>query len=206
MRKSFLVVLAMAFVFVGATLAQASNFILQFDSDPGNWVGGGRSFSSQDIVGDINSSLYSNAYNSVHFRMNWRDETNHYHWWSLDLSAPNDELLEVGHYHDAWRWPFNLDDGAGLSFTGEGRGNNTSWGYFDILEVEYDQDNNPLVLAVDFAQYDTTTYAGQIPNFDEGLYGQLRYNSDIPLSTVPLPGAIWLLGSGFVGLMSMRKK
>ena len=38
-------------------------------------------------------------------------------------------------------------------------------------------------------------------------YGRLRYGlDDVSVNAVPIPGAIWLLGSGLIGLIGMRRK
>jgi hypothetical protein len=40
----------------------------------------------------------------------------------------------------------------------------------------------------------------------DGGYLESRSNTFEPFSTVPIPGAVWLLGSGLVGLVGLRKK
>jgi hypothetical protein len=115
------------------------------------------------------------------------------------LAAPNNQPLEVGFYDNVARYPFQTDDQPGFDFHGDGRGNNTLCGSFEILEIAFDPDGNLERLAVDFTQY-----GSELP--DMWLTGQFRYNSDIPISSVPIPAGIWLLGSGCAVLMGLKKK
>jgi hypothetical protein len=62
-------------------------------------------------------------------------------------------------------------------------------------------------IAVDWAIYDTLDYAGGPPDLNAGLYGQFRYNTEIPFTApVPIPAAAYLLGSGLIGLVAMRRR
>jgi hypothetical protein len=64
------------------------------------------------------------------------------------------------------------------TFTGDGRGCNTIQGRFDVLEIVRDASQNVVKLAVNWEQH---CEGGQ-----PALYGQLRYNSDVPLSAKPI--------------------
>jgi hypothetical protein len=107
--------------------------------------------------------------------------------WSFDFAAPkfnsetNEEsgnLLEVKFYDEATRFPFNSPTKPGMSFSGNGRGNNKLGGSFNVLEIEYDDDNEILKLAVDFRQYDENEDAT-----GPSTFGSLRINSTLPTNT-----------------------
>jgi hypothetical protein len=102
----------------------------------------------------------------------------------------NGQLLEDGLYIGAQRFPFNSPTRPGLTISGDGRGDNQDSGWFDVLNIAYNPDGTLASLAVNFEQYDTTNSTGP------GLYGSLRYNSNIPINPVPLPGTLGLLLSG----------
>lgn len=56
-------------------------------------------------------------------------------------------------------------------------------------------------LAVD-TEYD---FYGVFTNLASG-YAEASFNLTVPPSATPIPGAIWLLGSGLIGLMGIRRK
>ena len=103
----------------------------------------------------------------------------YYQWWYLDLAVPEGQLLAPGLYTNATRYPFELSDAAGLSLFGDGRGDNTSTGYFDILEIAY-SGNQLMSLAADFVQYDEF-------NPQSISSGSIRFNSNIPINTSAAP-------------------
>jgi hypothetical protein len=111
------------------------------------------------------------------------------HWFYLDLAVPQGQTLQPGFYPSATRYPFEASSVPGLSLYGDGRGDNQSTGYFDILEISY---SGTLLesLAVDFVQYDEL-------NPDAISSGSLRYNSTIPVASVPEVSSFFLCLSGF---------
>jgi hypothetical protein len=85
-------------------------------------------------------------------------------WWTIDLDAPDGEVLVAGRTYSATRDPFN-DVGAGLELGGNGRGCNTLTGTFTIDELALTADGMPATLRASFEQHcDETTPAarGQI--------------------------------------------
>jgi hypothetical protein len=98
------------------------------------------------------------------------DSTNN---WSMYFVGPDETVPVVGDYPNATRWAFN-GNGAGLSWIGDGRGDNTSTGNFQVLDATFDPSGNLLSFAADFTQYDEG-----ISN--EWNIGLIRYNSSVPL-------------------------
>ena len=94
-------------------------------------------------------------------------------WWYLSLKMPSGNQLSPGSFENAQRAAFTPAGTPGLDFSGNGRGCNTDTGRFDILEASYDPSGNVQKFAIDFEQH----CEGMAP----ALFGQLRYNSSIPV-------------------------
>jgi len=144
---------------------------LTYVSDPGDYIGGGQeaTFTAADGAFD----LYSPDANGqvVSFNASTR-----LHWWYLYFGAADDQVLVAGSYENAER--FKSPGHPGLDFTGDGRGCNSISGRFDVREIERDASGQVVKLAIDFEQH----CEGGAP----ALFGQVRYNSDVPLSPKPL--------------------
>ncbi len=110
--------------------------------------------------------------------------------------------LQLGFYDNATRYPFNSLLRPGMDVSGDSRGYNQLSGWFNVLEVQYDASFEITSLAVDFAEYgENLTQSGP------ALYGSLRYNSSVPLTTtVPEPSALLQLSAGILGLLALMKK
>jgi hypothetical protein len=216
MKRLSLTVLLVSFLtlFTGSAFAAyATTGSVYLNAEPGSWVGGGIGASEVTWTHGV-EGLFSITTNfdqgaSVRF-----DDGR---YWSFDFVAPtynpetntnNGNRLEVGFYNYATRFPFNSPTRPGLDFSGNGRGNNRLGGWFDILEVVYGEDDEILKLAVDFRQFDESeSMTGP------STFGSLRINSDIalnftgsPISGVPVPAAVWLFGSGLIGLAGISKR
>lgn len=127
--------------------------------------------------------------------------------WTFQFAAPrqvNDEgiamtaPLQKGFYDNATGYPFNELGRPGLSVSVNALQYNTVSGWFNVLDVSYDPAGQINALAIDFAQHgNNETQSGP------ALYGSLRFNSPIPLTTsVPeastaLQWAIGLAGLGW---------
>jgi len=94
--------------------------------------------------------------------------------WSLKVEAPTGANLAIGKYEGATRYPFQNEDVAGLSFSGQHRGCNNSFSDFEIYEIEFDSDMNLTKLALDF------DHACE-QSTRERLQGTVRINSDYPM-------------------------
>lgn len=172
-----------------------------YTSSPQSWVGYGQTVSVTPAMGfDFTASR--NFDNGVSFAINDFATNLNFQatrWWHLDFSAPLDAPLSVGNYARATRWPFQATDAPGLNFDGNGRGNNTLTGSFQILEATYAASGEVLTFAADFRQY------------DEGVQGwwnmgSIRYNSDIPISPIPEPSTALLLCAGIGVLMPFARR
>jgi len=87
-------------------------------------------------------------------------------------------MLAPGSYESSQRFPFEAAGHPGPDVSGDGRGCNTSTGRFDVLELVRDSTGQILQLAINFEQH--------CEGFVPALFGQFRYNSDVPLSAKPL--------------------
>lgn len=196
-------VIVMALVVLAGSVNAATVFT--FTSDPGNWVGQGKSLSTENL-NDFTIKMFTGYGNHIHMNLFWGDDFG-IHDYDLFLQRKDGKMLEPGQY-DATEFPFNNLKGTnGITFAGEARCSNWQVGNFRIHEIAYSTDGSIEKLAVDFEQYESTAYARYEPNYNAGLYGKLRWNSDYPLNNpVPIPGAVWLLGSGIVGVLGLRRK
>jgi hypothetical protein len=195
--------------FAHATLATSAEIYLQ--ADPGSYTGGGIGAPSVTWIHGVDGIFSSGSTGPDVVQIDYQGSA----YWYFDFAAPtyNPQTntnagtpLQDGMYLNATRYPFNSPTKPGLSVDGNGRGDNTSDGWFHIRDVAFDSSGNLLRLAVDFKQYDeTSTMSGP------GLFGSLRYNDPgIALNTtgapVPIPGTAWLLGSALVGLVGTARR
>jgi len=190
------ILLIITFVFVAFASADT---VFYYTSSPSSWVGNGETVTVTPSDGfDFNVSR--NYDQGISFAINdfahnpdfWSTR-----WWYLDFAGPMNTPLQVGYYGNATRFPFQNSSDPGLSFIGNGRGNNELTGYFDVLEVGYGGSDNVLSFAADFVQY------------DEGFQdwwnrGSVRYNSSIPVTVVPEPVSSILFVTGGTLLAGRR--
>jgi hypothetical protein len=176
--------------------AKAST-ILYYTSSPFSYVGDGETVAvtREDGFGFFASRNY---YNGVSFYINdyaTNPDLQDQRSFNLDFAAPYNAVLLPGHYADATRFPFQEEAYPGLSFSGNGRGDNTLLGYFDVYEVTYGVHDEVLTFAADFVQYDE--------GFEDAWNkGSIRYNSDYP---IPEPSTLALLLAG-LPLLGIRKR
>jgi hypothetical protein len=150
---------------------QGSTFIF-FDSEPGDYIGGGqqRTFTLDD--GTITASRSAGG---VSMRFNGGSN-----WWYLDFVPPGGQELKVDSYEDAARYPFQSPTQPGLSVSGSGRGCNTLSGRFDVLELQLNPDGSVRNFAVDFEQH--------CEGGDPALFGVIRFNSETAPNNFDMDG------------------
>lgn len=197
--------LAWLILFAFTPAAQAATS-LWFNSSESSWVGQGQSFYVQpddDYLFNVEVG-FGNALNILiasfnsPFGPDWDPSSgDEYHYWTLDLSAPNGDPMAVGLYEDTARWPFQDPDQAGMDFSGDHRGNNRNTGFFEVLEITFDNAGAVSKFAVDFTQY------GEL-NTDWWINGSFRFDSDI--ASVPVPAGIWLMLSAVAGMFFARQR
>lgn len=156
-----------------ARSVSAAQTVLTYVSEPGDYIGGGEeaTFTPADGTFVLNPT-YANG-QVVSF-----NTPTYSHWWSLYFGAADGQVLVAGTYENAERFAFKSPGHPGIDFTGDGRGCNTIRGRFDLREIERDAAGTVVKLAIDFEQH--------CEGMGPGLFGQVRYNSDVPLSPKPL--------------------
>lgn len=196
---------ALASISASANLATSAEVYLY--SDPGSYVGGGIGAPSVTWVHG-EDGVFSGGPNYGSFDRGVQISYQGSSYWTFEFAAPsydpvtntNDgQPLHVGLYTDAQRFPFNSPTKPGIDISGNGRGNNTETGWFDVLEIAYDAAGNLSKFAVDFKQFDES-------NTTAGLYGSLRFNSSIAINTVPEPGTSALMLLGLIGVVTVVRR
>jgi len=192
MKSIVCTVVAGAVLFVGSACSDAQTTAFYFTSSPESWIADGETVLATPGDG-FSFEAYKNYDNGVSFSI---IGANYSRWWYLDFAAPGEVELTPGIFLGATRWPFQDYGSPGLSFSGNGNGNNELTGHFTVLEVSYGGGGVIQSFAADFTQYD-----GGLPN--EWNVGSIRYNSLIP---IPEPGTLSLLGSAaFAYLLRLRR-
>ena len=110
---------------------------LYLNSHPGDWVGQGQQVTytagvfsaSGDGTQMIDVSFHTAAYE---------------HWWYLDFSAPQGQVLGPGMYEGATGSPWQSPTHPGLDVYGDGRGCSKLTGRFVVLDASYDSNGNVL--------------------------------------------------------------
>lgn len=105
-------------------------------------------------------------------------------FWSLDFAAANSQLLTVGTYTGAARFPFQASNQPGLSLFGDGRGCNTLTGSFMVLEISYGANNTINSFDATFEQH----CEGAVP----AARGEFRFNAH-PVVSLTAPTNVNLI-------------
>jgi hypothetical protein len=171
---------------------------LNYTSSPSSWVGGGQTVEVDPSMG-FAFNVQRNFDHGVSFAINdfaSNPDFQATRWWYLDFAAPLGATLAPGVYDGATRFPFQGAN-AGLSFDGNGRGDNQLTGSFDVLSVAYDAAGNVLSFDATFTQFDENDPAWWNT-------GEIRYN----VASVPEPTTYALLCAGLilVGLMARSRR
>lgn len=107
------------------------------------------------------------------------------HWWYVGFTKAG-ERLHTGIYNGATRWHTGDYTNPTFDIFGDGRGSNEVSGWFNILGIEMNPERTQII-----------SFAADFMHYSEGIVsrwtsGSLRYNSSIPLSSVPEPGPVLL--------------
>ena len=160
--------------------------LLYFNSEPGDWVGGGQQFTLTPADGTFSTSRTEGG---VHVSFVGSDT------WDLYFAPPSGATLTPGTYEGATRWPFQSPTAPGLSIYGAGRGCNTLTGRFTVLEAEYGSGGEVLRFAADYEQH----CEGGRP----ALFGSVRIDSSVALGPRLSVGSATTY-EGDVGSVSLR--
>jgi VCBS repeat-containing protein len=145
------------------TLTAAATTYLTMTSQPGDYIGQGRTYSFGAGSGTFTASRnYDNGV-SLSYTSTGGSE-----WWYLDFAAPNNQTLTPGYYGGAARFPFQSANQPGLDVDGDGRGSNTLTGNFTVRQAIYDANGNVLNFDATFEQHSE----GATP----ALFGEIQYN------------------------------
>lgn len=148
---------AIAVLWLWSTSVDAATFI-RFESEPGDYIGGGQVATFAAVSGAISSG--------------GRGVTLSAGGYYFDLFAATGQLA-VGAYEGATRYPFNRSE-PGLSVYGNGRGCNQLTGRFIVYEIEMAADGTMSRFAADLEQH--------CEGGNPALFAFVRFNSDLPLT------------------------
>jgi VCBS repeat-containing protein len=155
-------------VSVGETLTTTAPVTsLSIQSDPGEYIGGGRTYNYGASDGSYTVTLDNGNAVSIKFVPGVNPSTA----WELDFDAPNKAILTPGTYIGAVRYPFQGPGQPGISVSYSSRGNNTLTGTFTVYQVDYD------------AQYHVLDFDASFLMHGEGLppalSGRVRYHAKV---------------------------
>lgn len=151
---------------------------VRLESDAGDYIGGGRSYSYTQA----NAVIVVTA-NAGHLRVSIDGDE----WWFGDFQTPNTlSQLEPGEYTDLQRYPFHDPAKGGMDWFGEGRGCNTLSGWFIVDSVTYD---GGALAAVDLR------FEQHCEGRTAALHGAIHWRSDDvtapPGPVYPVPAGLW---------------
>lgn len=108
--------------------------------------------------------------------------------WNATFQVPSGSPLVAGTYASATRWPFQ-GTGAGLSWTGEGRGCNTLTGSFVIDSLRWSAGVGSTLLGLDLR------FEQHCEGVQAALHGNIHWSADDPLippgPVRPVPSGLW---------------
>jgi hypothetical protein len=159
---------------------------LTMTSDAGDYIGAGKTYNFTGANSVI--WLTSGSLTGLSARLNSSDGQ----WWDVDMYPASGEVLAVGNYTNATRYPFN-GSGNGLNVDGDGRGCNTLTGSFRVKQVAFSAVDNSL-------QHFDGTFVQHCKGQSPALSGELKYES-APVITPP-PGVGSLHVSSSSGVLS----
>jgi hypothetical protein len=120
---------------------------LNMTSEPGDYIGAGRTWSYGPPADTIDVTAYPNV---ISFLVKG-DVEHSGPWWGADFYAPNGQVLAVGHYPDARSHP-TLEGNPGFNISGDGRGCGGIRSSFTVHELVWDHDGTLRRFRADFEQ------------------------------------------------------
>jgi VCBS repeat-containing protein len=147
------------------TVKGAAGTLLFLNSQPGDFVGGGKAQTFTPATGTFKASRNFDNGASIDYQ-GFADPGS---FWFLDFAAPGNVPLVPGHYANAARFPFQASNQPGMDVSGEGRGSNTLTGNFTVTEAVYGVSGEVLSFGASFEQHSE----GAAP----ALFGEVRYNA-----------------------------
>jgi len=159
-------------MFVGSASTFAGQNILYYLSQPGDFLGQGRELTLTGADG-----TFSAPYPYPYFAYLRFDRFGGAHPLSLTLITSDYSNLQPGAYENAVRSGYQTTGHPGLDFGGDGRFCFSLTGRFDVLEIVRDANGLITQFAANFEQH----CYGEVP----ALFGQLRFNSDVPVIKTP---------------------
>lgn len=121
---------------------------IQMVSDPGDWIGAGRTY---DLTSNITGIASGNG---TYVRVIYANPNNSSDYFWFEFESPfSNQPLSVGRYLGATRYPFNNEGTPGLSVTGQHRGSNTLTGFFTIEQINYTAAGQLLNFKATFEQH-----------------------------------------------------
>jgi VCBS repeat-containing protein len=151
--------------------ALAGTSTLTMNSQPGDWVGAGRTYSFSSATGTFG------VYGGINLLDFSYQDHNPNEWWYLDFQAPQGSALTPGSYPNAQRAGFGPANLPGMDIFGDGRGSNTLTGNFTVLQSSFSPSGQVQHFDIQFVQHSE----GATP----ALTGELNYYA----STTP-PGVL----------------
>jgi len=158
-----------AFVFVGSGSALAGQNVLFYSSQPGDFIGQGREVTITGAQAIFTATSPKPGLARVVLTTPDPSQL-----WALAITSADGSPLVPGSYEGA-ELVLTQIGRPGLGFVVEDRTCDTVTGRFDVLEIVTNGFGGVVQLAVNFEQHCNGAVAA--------LFGQIRFNSDIPIIT-----------------------
>ena len=150
--------------------AQDDNLYIYLQSDPNDFIGGGRTYTYTPANAKI--SLRPVKSNNGYFSIDIKGDEN----WTGEFKIMNDvNQLQPGYYGNLKRYPFHNPVKGGLDWRGERRSCNKLNGWFVIDNVLYEKE---ILTAIDLR------FEQHCEGASPALHGQIHWKSN---NTTPLP-------------------
>ena len=160
----------------GGSAVPSSGTFLYFNSDPGDYIGGG----VEQLYTSADSTISASLPEGRDYFTASVIQGSYAHWWYVSIAAPPGEPLAVGwSYTGAVRAPFRPVGVPGVDIDGDGRGCNTLTGAFDVNELSYAPTGELLVFDATFEQH--------CEGGSAALFGRIRIENPPPPPDLTAP-------------------